>query len=376
MALHCTVSKNDFLDGLNSLQNITNKKGTLAILSNVLIETSNGGLTLTGTDLEVGLRLFVPAEIHGDGSLTLPSKKIFEIVRESGSEIISIEETDNSWVNIKAGLSTYNLAGMPNDEFPEFPTYEDDNFLSFQTFIFLELIEKIIYSIANEQENIYSLTSVLFEKEKRGDTNYLKMVSSDGHRLSIMEKEVAIDLESMQLNDVTLIPKKGIQEWKKFCEGRDTIEISFEEKQVVLRDDKAVMVIRLKSGEFPQYSAIVNAVELTNCVKINRIPFLESLKRINLFTEDIFHTISLQIEQSKMILSSQNADLGNAKDEQAIIYDGESLTLGFNCRYFIETLQVMECETVEAYINTNASPCLMKSEEDKGFISIIMPMQL
>jgi len=103
MALNCTVTKNDFLDGLNSLQNITNKKGTLAILSNVLIETTNGGLTLTGTDLEVGLRLFVPAEIHGDGSLTLPSKKIFEIVRESGSESISVEETDNSWVVIKAG---------------------------------------------------------------------------------------------------------------------------------------------------------------------------------------------------------------------------------------------------------------------------------
>ena len=376
MALHCTISKNDFLDALNSLQNITNKKGTLAILSNVLIETATGGLTLTGTDLEVGLRLKVPAEIHGEGSLTLPSKKIFEIVRESGSESISIEETANSWVTIKAGLSTYNLAGMPNDEFPEFPLYEDDNFLSFESFIFLELIEKVIYSIANEQENIYSLTSVLFEKEIRDNTNYLKMISSDGHRLSIMEKAVAVDLESMRINDVTLIPKKGIQEWKKFCETRTTIQVSFEEKQVVIRDDKAVMIIRLKSGEFPQYSAIVNAVELTNCVKINRIPFLESLKRINLFTEDIFHTISLQIEPNKMTLSSQNADLGNAKDEQTISYDGQSLILGFNCRYFIETLQVMDSETVEAYINTNASPCLMKSADDKGFISIIMPMQL
>ncbi|PHR29896.1 MAG: DNA polymerase III subunit beta [Desulfotalea sp.] len=376
MALNCTVTKNDLLDGLNSLQNITNKKGTLAILSNVLIETTTGGLTLTGTDLEVGLRLFVPAEIHGEGSLTLPSKKIFEIVRESGSENISIEETDNSWVVIKAGLSTYNLAGMPDDEYPEFPFYEDDSFLTFETYIFLELIEKIIYSIASEQENIYSLTSVLFEKETIGDKNYLKMVSSDGHRLSIMQKTVPVDLQNMKLNDVTLIPKKGIQEWKKFCESRDTIEVSFEEKQLVLRDGKAVMVIRLKSGEFPQYSAIVNAVELTNCLKINRVPFLESLKRINLFTEDIFHTISLQIEQNKMILSSQNADLGNAKDEQTVIYEGESLTLGFNCRYFIETLQVMECETVEAYINTNASPCLMKSQDDDGFISIIMPMQL
>jgi DNA polymerase III subunit beta len=376
MPLNCIVNKNDLLEGLNSLQNITNKKGTLAILSNVLVSTVNGGLNITGTDLEVGLKLFVPAEIKDEGSLTLPSKKIFEIVRESGSESITIEETENSWVIIKAGLSTYNLAGIASDEFPEFPEYEDDNFISFESYIFLELIEKVIYSIANEQENIYSLTSVLFEKEKIEDTYYLKMVSSDGHRLSIMTKDVAADLEQLHLNDVTLIPKKGIQEWKKFCEGRDNIDISFEQNQLVIRDGQAVMIIRLKHGEFPQYSAIIDAIQLTNCLKINRIPFLESLKRINLFTEDIFHTIQLKIETDKMILSSQNADLGNAKDEQTISYSGEPLTLGFNCRYFIETLQVMECEKVEAYINSNSSPCLMKSEDDHGFISIIMPMQL
>ncbi|KJS00094.1 MAG: DNA polymerase III subunit beta [Desulfobulbaceae bacterium BRH_c16a] len=376
MALKFTVTKNDFLEGLNSLQNITNKKGTLAILSNVLIESTNGGLLLTGTDLEVGLRIFINSEIQSEGSLTLPSKKIFEIVRESGSEIISVEEMDNSWVIIKAGLSTYNLAGMPSDEFPEFPEYEKDTFISLESHIFLELIEKVIFSIANEQENIYSLTSVLFEKDKVGDINYLRMVSSDGHRLSIMQKDVAADIDKLVLNNVTLIPKKGIQEWKKFCENRDTIDISFEPKQLVLRDKGAVMVIRLKGGEFPQYTAIVEAIELTNCLKISRIPFLESLKRINLFTEDIFHTIQLKVEKDTMILSSQNADLGNAKDEQSISYDGEPLTLGFNCRYFIETLGVMDCETVQAYINTNSSPCLMKSEDDTGFISIIMPMQL
>ncbi|OEU48124.1 MAG: DNA polymerase III subunit beta [Desulfobulbaceae bacterium S3730MH12] len=376
MALNCTISRNYFLEALNNLQNLTNKKGTLAILSNVLIESTNNGLILTGTDLEVGMRLFVPAEIQDEGSLTLPSKKIFEIVRESGSETITIEETDNSWVIIRAGLSKYNLAGVASDEFPEFPEYEDESFISFESHIFLELIDKIIYSIANEQENIYSLTAVLFEKEVRDGTSYLKMISSDGHRLSIMEKDVAANLDEMQLNDVTLIPKKGIQEWKKFCEGRDALEVSFEQKQLVLRDEDAVMIIRLKHGEFPQYSAILEAVQLENCLEIQRIPFLESLKRINLFTEDIFHTIQLKIENNLMILSSQNADLGNAKDEQSISYSGEPLSLGFNCRYFIEALQAMESETVEAYINSNNSPCLMKADDDVGFISIIMPMQL
>ena len=376
MALHCIVSSHELLDGLNSFQNITNKKGTLAILANIKIETSNDGIILTGTDLEVGSRVFISAEIQEEGSLTLPSKKLFEIVRESGSNEIILQETENSWAIIKTGLSTYNLAGTASDEFPEFPEYDDENFVSFESHIFLDLIDKVIFSIANEQENIYSLTSVLFEKEKKDDKSYLRMISSDGHRLSIMEKDVATDVDQLQLNEITLIPKKGIQELKKFCEKRDSVEISFETKQMVVRDDEAVMIVRLKQCEFPQYRSIIDAVQLNNCLEISRIPFLEALKRINLFTEDIFHTIQLKIENDTMILSSQNADIGSARDEQAVTYSGEPLVLGFNCRYFIETLQVMSCDTVKAYINSNNSPCLMKSDADQGFLSIIMPMQL
>jgi DNA polymerase-3 subunit beta len=376
MALNCNITKQTFLEGLNAIQNITNKKGTLAIISNILIETDNNNIFLTATDLEVGLKIKIPAEIKEAGSLTLPSKKIFEIVRESGSDSISIEETENSWVIINAGLSTYNLAGMPSDDFPEFPSFNEETFVSFDAHVFSELIDKIIYSIANEQENNYLLTCVLFEKEKRDNRSYIRMISSDGHRLSIMEKDVATDVDNLNLNKMTLIPKKGIQEIKKFCENRDNVQISFEEKQLVIKDENAIMVIRLKQGEFPPYRAIIDAVQLQNKIKINRVPFLESLKRINLFTEDIFHTIQLEIRDEKMILSSQNANIGNAKDEQPIIYDGEPLTLGFNCRFFIETLQVMECDTIDAYINSNNSPCLLKSDFDEGFLSIIMPIQL
>lgn len=376
MTLNCTILQSDFIDGLNRLQNITNKRVTLAILSNILIETTNDALILTGTDLEVGLRVEVPAEIHDQGSLTLPSKKIFEIVRESGSKSITIQETENSWVIISAGHSTYNLAGMPSDEFPDFPEYEEDNFVSFEAGVFTDLIDKVIFSVANEEENAYSLTNVLFESEKKEDRSFLRMISSDGHRLSIMAKDVSTDISLLNMDTGILIPKKGVQELKKFCENKDSVDISIEDKQLVAKENDAIMVIRLKKGEFPQYSAIVNAIQLENKIQIERGPFLDSLKRINLFTEDIFHTIQLEIENGKMILSSQNVDLGNAKDIQDVQYDGEPLLLGFNCRYFIDALQVMECDTVDAYINSNNSPCLLTSDVDKGFLGIIMPMQL
>ncbi|MGL1932145.1 MAG: DNA polymerase III subunit beta [Desulfotalea sp.] len=376
MPLQCTVETKDLLEGISSLQNITNKPGTMPILYNVLIETVSGGLCLTGTDLEIGLKIFIKADILQEGSITLPSKKIFEILRESGSDQISINEQKNSWVIITAGLSTYNLAGLAKDDFPEFPEYEESNFTTFDSYVFQELIEKIIFSVANNTENIYTLTSVLVEKEQREDKNYLKMISSDGHRLSIMEKEVANDLSEFNIQPLTLVPKKGIQEWKKFCDLRDNVDVSFEHDKLVLKNDQDVMVISLKKGDFPQYKAIVDAVDLENNMAIPRIPFLESLKRISLFTEDIFNTIQIRISNDLVVLSSHNADIGNAKDEQAIEYSGEELNLGFNCRYFIDTLQVMECEKIKAYINSSNSPCLIKSDEDVGFTSIIMPMQL
>ncbi len=376
MGINCTLSKSDILEGLASLQNVTNKRGTIAILSNVLIESTNNSLVLTGTDLEVGIRLTVEAQVHEQGSITLPSKKLFEIVRESGSDTIRLREKENNWVEILSGKSTYNLAGMTSDEFPEFPVFDEESLVELESYNILDLIDKTIFSIAGDQENIYSLTSVLFEKEVRDEKHYIRMVSSDGHRLSIMEKDVAFDTELLSLNEVTLIPKKGVQELRKFCEKKDKIKLSFEEKQMVVKDREEIMIVRLRQGEFPQYRAIINAVELEKPIEIDRIPFLESLKRINLFTEDLFHTIQLSIENDKMILSSQNADIGNAKDEQNISYAGDPLHLGFNCRYFIETLQVMDCEKIRAYINSNESPCLIQSEDDIGFSSIIMPMQL
>ncbi len=376
MGLNCTLLKSDILDGLGSLQNVTNKRGTIAILSNILIESTNNSLILTGTDLEVGIRLTVEAQVHEQGSITLPSKKLFEIVRESGSNSIKLREKENNWVEIVSGKSTYNLAGMTSSDFPEFPVFDEDKLVELESFNVLELIDKTIHSVAGDQENIYSLTSVLFEKEVKDATHYIRMISSDGHRLSIMEKDVAFDTDQLNLNEVTLVPKKGVQELRKFCERKDTIQISFEEKQMVVTDKDEVMVIRLRQGEFPKYNAIVDAVKFENPIEIDRVPFLESLKRINLFTEDLFHTIHLRIENNMMVLSSQNADIGNAKDEQSVSYNGEPLSLGFNCRYFIETLQVMDCEKLNAYINSNESPCLIQSPDDPGFVSIIMPMQL
>lgn len=376
MAFQFSIHRDDLLRAISAQQNITSKKGTLAILSNVLMEVELEQITLTGTDLEIGLKQRVPAEVMETGVLTLPAKKLFEITRESGSPQLTFKELDNHWVEITAGPSVYRLAGMVADEFPQFPTYNEESMMSMESGVMTDLVDKTIFSIAQDKENMFTLTAAMLQKVKSEEKIILKMVTSDGHRLTIMNKEVDGALDALALDTTTLIPRRGVQEIRKFCENRDTFAIGIEEKQAVLKSEDSLLIIRLMEGDFPDFQGLLNILSKDNSIYIDRLRFLESLKRINLFTEDLFHAIKVDVSENKMILTSQNADFGSAKDEFVVSYTGEPLSLGFNCRYFIETLAVMEGKTITASINNQESPCMITSDDDAGFLSVIMPMKL
>jgi DNA polymerase-3 subunit beta len=376
MAFHFTISRDNLLRAIGAQLNITSKKGNLAILANVLMEVGQNTIVITGTDLEIGLKQTVAAEVFEQGVLTLPAKKLFELARESSSPFLTFQEQEKNWVDITAGSSKYKLAGMPSDEFPQFPEYQEENLVEMPSVVFSDLIDKTVFSIAQDKENMYSLNAALLQKEEQNDKVFLKVVTSDGHRLTIMTKEVDQKIRSLLFNQVTLIPRRGIQEIRKFCEDKDIFLFGLEKKQAVLKSEDSLLIIRLMQGEFPDFQGILNIISKENLVSIDRLRFLEALKRINLFTEDLFKAIKIEISSNHMILSSQNADFGSAKDEFDITYTGEPLMLGFNCRYFIDTLQVMEGNIINAYISSDESPCLIESEEDDGFVSIIMPMKL
>ena len=375
MPFHFNIAREDLLRAIGAQQNITSKKGTLAILSNVLMEVENNQIVFTGTDLEIGLKQTVSAEVFETGVLTLPAKKLFEVARESGSAILSFKEEEKNWVEITAGTSSYKLAGMVSEEFPQFPDYDEEAMVEMEGPVIGDLIDKTVFSIAQDKENMFSLTAALLQKLEENGKTILRMVSSDGHRLTIMNKE-AESAADLQLNPVTLIPRRGIQEIRKFTEERDTFQLGIEKKQAVLKSDDSLLIIRLMEGEFPNFENLLNVISMDNVIRINRIHFLESLKRINLFTEDMFHAIRLEINNNQLILTSQNADFGSARDEIEVEYSGDPLSLGFNCRYFIESLQVMEGDIIQAAISSDESPCLITSEDDEGFLSIIMPMKL
>jgi DNA polymerase III subunit beta len=377
MSMIVNLSREKFLTGLASLQNITSKKGTIAILANVLIATGNDSIEITGTDLEVGIKARIPAEVRMEGAITLPSKKLFEIVRESGADHLQMEVGENNWVKITAGSSAYNLAGMPDEEFPSFPEYNEEGLISLPGELLKDLIDKTYFSTAQEGESQFNLTGVLLEKEQsETGGNKLKMISSDGHRLSLMVREVEDPLANLKLAKGVIIPRKGVQEIKKICEANEVVSIGIEEKQAVLKTEDSLLIIRLMNGDFPDYRGIVDNIAREQKLSIERHPFLHSMKRMNLFTEDRYNAVKFDVQEDKLVLSSQSMDIGNAKDELAVSYKGEDIQLGFNGRYFVEVLQVLESNTVQLYINSEESPCLITADEVPGFLSVIMPMKL
>jgi len=378
MSLIANVPRDAFLTALASLQNVTGKKGTIAILANILLEAQTDSLVLTATDLEIGIRITIPAEILAPGAITLPARKLLEMVRESaGVDHLHLEVQDNSWVRITAQATNYNLAGMPADEYPAFPEYDEQQLVPLSCAVMKDLIDRTLFSVAQEGESQFNLTGLLVERDfLEGEGYFLRMVSSDGHRLTMMEKPVENDLSGLRMDRTILIPKKGVQELRKLCDGHDDITIGFEEKQAVVKADGAILVVRLMNGDFPDYKNIIQVINKARYISIPRIPLMNSLKRMNIFTEDRYNAVQFRVEKNRIILASQSMDIGNAKDELEIAYDDKEMQLGFNGRYFIEAVQVMESEAVKAYINSEESPCLIQGDEDPGYLSVIMPMKI
>lgn len=370
------VSRNELYTHVSTLQNVTSKKGTIAILANILIETGIDSITLTATDLEVGIRTEIAAEILTPGSITLPSRKFFEMIREINDDHIHLEVFENKWVKISTASGNYNISGTDSEEYPSLPEFNKDSLSTISCDILAEAIDKTNFSIAQENDNQFNLMGVLFEKESRDDKDYLRLVSSDGHRLSLFERDFDTDVSKMVIDKIILIPKKGITEIRKLCEHNDFIELGFENKQGIFKSDKTIIIIRLLNGEFPNYRNIFKSINKNFHIEIDRLKFISCMKRINLFTEDLYNSVHFSFSDNKLILTSQNMDIGNAKEELEINYSGEPLNLGFNGKYFVEALQVMNSEKIKAYINTEKSPCLIEGDDDPGFTSIIMPMKI
>ncbi|MEW5724943.1 MAG: DNA polymerase III subunit beta, partial [Thermodesulfobacteriota bacterium] len=354
-------------------QSIAEKRSSMPILSNVLLEAREGRLAITATDLEVTFRGEYLAEIINEGRLTVPAKKLYEIIRVLGDEEFNLNETENYSLVLTGSRSTYQLNGLTPEDYPPMPAYDQVRFVPMEAGLLGDMIEKTIYSIAME-ETRYNLAGVHFEKGDKAGKKVLRLVSTDGHRLSLVEKEVP-DLEALELEKGVIVSRKGVNEMKKLADEGSPLKLGFTSNSAVLQGENVVLVMRLLEGRFPDYNLVVPKKN-DKIMSLGRKDFLEMLRRVSVMSSDDYKGVKFNLTAKELKLSAVNPDLGQAEDSLPVEYEGEDIEIGFNPRYFIEVLGSLKSDKVSVAFLDSGNPCLVTAKEDAGFLGVIMPMKI
>ena len=377
--MYFEIDKKEFIKGLSLMQSVAGRKTTLPILSHILLEWEKNSLYLTGTDLETGIREELMAKIHEKGRASVSAKKLYEIVRELPEETIHIRKKDNQWITLQCGKSIFNLAGLDPEEFPSLPTYQEENFSTVSTGVIREMIEKTVFAASNE-ESRYHLNGVLFAHSKQGGEEMLRMVATDGHRLSLVDRKnkKIFGIEEKGI----IMPKKGILEVKKIIGDRDgegEMGIYFNETHGFFKLGKSLTVIRLIEGEFPEYEQVIPKGNDRKLVMVKE-RIVSSLKRVSTMANERMEGVKFSLKANSVEMSSTHQDFGDAQEEVEVVYDGPPLQVGFNARYLIEALNVIDTEEVLMELKDEGSPGILRPSSPtpavSNQISIIMPMRL
>jgi len=367
------VDRNEFLKSIGKLQTIIEKKSNMPILSTVLLTAASEGVDVWGTDLELGLKEKLDADVIQEGSITISGRTVFEILRESKKPGFHIKEEENNRVFLSDGVTQFNLACLPPDEYPAFSEPEGVVTAEIEGGILGEMIDKTIYAVTVEEAG-FKLSGVFTEIVAREGARFLRMVSTDGHRLSLIDKEIE-SIGSLQLASGVMIPKKGMSELKKLCGEEGSIRIGFKEKTCVAKREGSLLVIRLLESKFPDYHAVIPKEE-KHVVQFDRISLLDAMKKMLILSTERYRAVRITLDKDIMELVSANPDLGEARESMPVTYKGPRLEAGFNPRYFIDTLQAMESEVVRLGFVDATKPCVLRGEADQGFLGLIMPMRL
>jgi len=373
------IQKKNFLRGLAMVQTIVERRSTIPILSNTLLETDRKGITLTATDLETAIRGHFPASVTLEGKVSVSARKLFEIVRELPESEIHLTKRENHWITLSCQKSVFNIAGINPEEFPPLPKFTEEDFRPFPIRELREMIERTVFA-ASTEESRYNLNGVFFKELNIDGQPTIRMVATDGHRLSLIDKT---GLQFSNLEKGVIIPKKGLLEIKRLIgdggqreeEQEDLVYLSLSENNFVAKNRGIVVLSRLIEGEFPDYDSVIPK-ENDKKITLSRDRFTACLKRVSIMASEKGEGLVFQIQNGSMAVSSSTQDFGDAKEEIDVEYTGEDLAVGFNGRYLLDALAVMETEEVVFELKDSATAGLLRPAGEKGHLCLVMPMKL
>lgn len=371
--MNITVGCEDFLRILGRTQGVVDRRHSMAILTNLVIEAGASELAVLATDLEVSLRQTLAAKVTEPGAVALSARKIFEIVRECSSPEVTVRSLDNFWVSVSYGRSNFRLMGIDPADHPGMPTPgatpDDGSSFELETEELAEIIEKTLFAVSHDDTRSNLAGVHLDAGSKKG---MIRLVATDGHRLAVVDRKA----KGTAPKEGVILPRKGLAEVLKVLpEVTGTVTVRLVGNEAIVQLQGCTLSMRLVEGTFPDYKQVVPK-ESPNVMHVDRDAFLQTIRRVSLLSSEKARGVRIGLTPGRLEISANNPDIGEASEDLEVEYGGKDIEIGFNARYILEVLQVLpEGTKVELGLGDQLSPGVIKGT-DPGYSYVVMPMRI
>jgi DNA polymerase-3 subunit beta len=370
-----SIPKPELQRALGRIQAIVERRNSMPILANVLLDArkeDGGALVVAATDLEVGIRSSQPAKIAKPGALTVSARKLYDIVRELPDEPVTLQATANSYLEIHCGRARFSLAGASAEEYPSLPEFPSDRLVRLPAAVLSVMIERTMYA-ASLDETRYNLNGAFLEVDPA--IGRLRMVATDGHRLAQADRAIGPEVEGLASG--VIVPRKGLAEVKRLVdeEDADEVEIGFAGNSGLVRRGGVTLVMRLIEGEFPDYRKVIPQ-SFERSLTVPAEVLIHALRRVAVLSSERSRAVKLDLTERRLVVSSNNPDLGEASEELDVDYAGEPLSIGFNVRYLLDALTALGAKEVRLALRDANSPAQVQPTDDGDALAVVMPMRL
>ena len=368
------IKRDLFSVGIQKTLGIVEKKTTMPILSNLLLRAGQNRVTIMATDREIGLVADYEAEVLRDGEITLSARKLHEMVREIQGETIHVIKNERDIVILTCNKATYRIPGIPADDYPVVADQEDIPFYKVKGGILKDLIRKTAFAMSTDEMR-KTLCGVLMETEKTGETFLIRMVATDGHRLSMMKMETG-EKDFLTMEKGVIIPRKGLGEIRRLVEDESgDVFLGVRQGMCIVKTNHTLLKVSLVDGEYPDYRRVIPA-EKGVILGIEKDKFLHALRRMSVISSDRYNGVIITLSPGKIVLNSNNPDVGEANDEIDVVYEGEGKSVGYNVTYLTDAIDVIDEERIDFEIGEGMKPGIVRAVGNENFFCIVMPLKL
>lgn len=379
--MELVIERVSLQNSLAMVQGIVERRNTVPILGHVLIEPDGNKIRLSATDLEVGIRTEVACKVSEKDSLTLNARKLFEIVREAEGDEVSFKSLENDWVELKCGRARFKMMGLDPRSFPAMPSQSSKGSaeparkavkgeLKVAATVLAAMIDKTLFAVSPDEAR-YNLSGVYIDSPAAGTA---RMVATDGHRLSLIDREVA----GFSMQGGAIIPRKGMAELRKLLDqaGDGEVELTLDGALAWIKRGVTEVSMRLVEGEFPDYRGVIPKQSRYQ-VAVGRDVLLSAIKRAAIFSNERYHGVKFGLSSGTLTVSSASPEMGEASETIDVEFGGEEFSVGFNASYVQQVLNVIP-EGTDAVLGLSdeVSPGVISTTADSQFTYVVMPMRL